>query len=75
MHSQHLMKNLPLKARPGGAEVGPKGQQGQDAGRGALMDQETEKLQRGRIDPVQVFHDKEHGLLGGKAQQDRQEGV
>ena len=61
--------------RPGRAEVGPKGQQRQDAGGGALIDQEAEQLQRGRIDPVQVFHDKEHGLLRGDAQQDRQEGV
>ena len=61
--------------RPGRAEVGPKGQQGQDAGGGALIDQQAEKLQRGRIDPVQVFHDKEHGLLRGNAQQDRQQRV
>ena len=61
--------------RPGGAEVGTKGQQRQDAGGGALIDQEAEQLQRGRIDPVQVFHDEEHRLLGGDAQQDRQEGV
>jgi hypothetical protein len=55
-------------ARPGRAEVRPKGEQRQDAGGGALIDQEAEQLQRGRIDPVQVFHDKEHGLLGGDAQ-------
>ena len=53
---------------PGWAEVGPKGQQRQDASRGALIDQETEQLQRGRINPVQILHDKEHGLLGGNAQ-------
>jgi hypothetical protein len=34
---------------------------------GALIDQETEQLQRGRIDPVQVFHNKEQGLLRGDA--------
>ena len=61
--------------RPGRAEVGPTGEQRQDAGGGALVDQEAEQLQRGRIDPVQVFHDEEHRLLGGDPQQDRQEGV
>ena len=61
--------------RPGWGEVGPKGQERQDTGRGTLVDQEAEEFQRGRIDPVQVFHDKEHGLLRGNAQQDRQEGV
>jgi hypothetical protein len=40
-----------------------------------LIDQETAQFQRGRIDPVQVFHDKEQRLLGGNTQQDRQEGV
>src|SRR5215831_2585272 len=60
---------------PGRTEVGTKGEQRQDAGGGALIDQQAEKFQRGRIDPVQVFHDKEHRLLGGDAQQDRQEGV
>jgi hypothetical protein len=60
---------------PGRAEVGPKGEQRQDAGGGALIDQEAEQLQRGRIDPVQIFHDQEHGLLGRNAQLDRQEGV
>ena len=60
---------------PRRAEVGPKGQQRQDASGGALVDQETEQLQRRRIDPVQVFHDKEDGLLGRDAQQDGQEGV
>ena len=61
--------------RPWRTEVRTKGAQRQDAGGGALIDQEAEKLQRGRIDPVQVFHDKEHGLLRGDAQQDRQQGV
>ena len=40
-----------------------------------MIDQEAEKLQRGWIDPVQVFHDKEYWLLGGDAQQDRQDGL
>jgi hypothetical protein len=40
-----------------------------------LIDQESEEFQRGRIDPVQVFHDKEHRLLGGNAQHDCQEGM
>jgi hypothetical protein len=40
-----------------------------------LIDQEAKQLQGGRIDPVQVFHDKQHRLLGGDAQQNRQEGV
>jgi hypothetical protein len=40
-----------------------------------LVDQQAEQLQCGRIDPVQVFHDKEHRLLGGDVQQDRQDGV
>src|SRR5262245_26915527 len=61
--------------RPGWAETGPKSAQRQDAGGGALIDQEAEKLQRGRIDPVQIFHDKEHRLLRGNAPQDRQQGV
>src|SRR5262252_9053410 len=58
---------------PGRAEVRTKGPQGQDTGNRALIDQETQKLQRRRIDPVQVFHDKEHGPLRRKAQQDRQQ--
>src|SRR5262245_41834322 len=62
-------------SRPRWAEVGTKGQQRQDTGGRALVDQEAEKLQRRRIDPVQVFHDKEHGLLGRNAQQRRQESL
>ena len=58
---------------PGWGEVRPKSPQRQDAGRGALINQQAEELQRGRIDPVQVFHDKEHGLLGRNAQQDGQQ--
>jgi hypothetical protein len=42
---------------------------------GALIDQKGEQFQRGRIDPVQVFHDKEHGLLDRNAEQEREEGV
>ena len=53
--------------RPGRAEVGPTSQQHQHVCSGALIDQETEQLQRGRIDPVQVFHNKEQGLLRGDA--------
>jgi hypothetical protein len=60
---------------PGRGEVGPTGQQRQDTGGGALIDQETEEFQRRRIDPVQVFHDKEQGLLRGDVQQDRQQGL
>ena len=65
-------------------EIGPpvqgrliwtKGEQRQDTGGGALIDQEAEQLERGRTDPVRVFHDKEHGLLGGDAQQDHQQDV
>jgi hypothetical protein len=40
-----------------------------------LIDQQAEQLERGRIDPVQIFHHKEHGLLGGDAPQDRQQNV
>jgi hypothetical protein len=60
---------------PGRAEVRTKGEQRQDASRGALSDQEAEELQRGRIDPVQVFHHKQHGLPGRNAQQDGQQGI
>ena len=60
---------------PGRAEVGPKRHQRQDAGGGALIDQEGEQLQRGRIDPVEIFYDEEYGLLSGDAQHDREEGV
>ena len=60
-------------SRPRRAEVGPKGQQHQDAGRGPLIDQEAEELERGGIDPVEVFHDKEHRLLDGDTEEDRQE--
>ena len=52
---------------PGGTEVGPTGKQGEDTGGGTLIHQESEQFQRGGIDPVQVFHDKEQGLLGGDA--------
>jgi hypothetical protein len=41
----------------------------------ALIDEEAEEFQRGRIDPVQVFHHQEDRLLGGHTQQDRQQGV
>ncbi len=51
-----------------GSRVRKLGQQRQEAGGGALIDQQTEKLQRGGIDPVQIFHHKEHRLLGGNAQ-------
>jgi hypothetical protein len=61
--------------RPGWAEVGPKGQEHQDTRYGALIHQQTEQFQGRRIDPVQVFHDKEHGLLDGDAQENRQEGL
>jgi hypothetical protein len=40
-----------------------------------LIHEEIEQFQGGRIDPVQVFHNKEHRLLRGDAQQDRQQGV
>jgi hypothetical protein len=40
-----------------------------------LVEQEGEQLQRGRIDPVQIFHDEERRLLGGHPPQDRQQGV
>ena len=40
-----------------------------------MIDQETEKFQRGRIDPVQVFHGKEHRLLRGDAHEDREQGL
>ena len=40
-----------------------------------MIDQQAEQLERGRIDPVQVFHNKEHWLLGSDPQQDGQEGV
>jgi hypothetical protein len=40
-----------------------------------LVDEEVEQLERGWIDPVQVFHDKKHRLLGSDTEQDRQEGV
>ena len=62
-------------SRPRWAEVGPKGQQRQDAGCRALIDEQAEEFQRGRIDPVQVFYDQEDRLLGGHTQQDRQQGV
>ncbi len=61
--------------RPRWTEVGTKGEECQDAGDGALIDQEAEQLQRGRIDPVQVFHDKQHRLLCGDSQQNCQEGL
>ena len=61
--------------RPGRVEVGPKGPQRQDARGGALIDQHGEEFQGGRIDPVQVFHDKEHRLLGGNAHHDGQESM
>jgi hypothetical protein len=60
---------------PRRAEVGPKGEQCQNAGGGALIDQQAEQFQRGWIDPVQVFHDQEHGLPCGDAQEDGQEGL
>ena len=41
----------------------PTGQQGQEPRRWPLVHQQGEELQGRRIDPVQVFHDKEDGLL------------
>src|SRR5262249_43823409 len=52
---------------------GPKGEQRQDASGGALIDQQGEQFQGRRIDPVQILHDKEHGLLCCDAQENRQE--
>jgi hypothetical protein len=40
-----------------------------------LIDQEAEQFQRGGVGPVQVFHDKEHRLLGRNALQNRQQGL
>jgi hypothetical protein len=40
-----------------------------------LIDQEGEQFQRRGVGPVQVFHDKEHRLLGRNAPQNRQEGL
>ena len=40
-----------------------------------MIDQLAEQFQGGRIDPVQVFHNKQDGLLRSNAQQDRQEVV
>ncbi len=60
---------------PGRIKVGPTGEQRQDARGRTLIDEEAEEFQRGRINPVQVFHDKEHGLLDGDAEQDRQESL
>src|SRR5262247_537272 len=62
-------------ARPWRDEVRTKGEERQDAGGRALIDQEAEQLQGGRIDPVQVFHDKQQGLLRCPAQQGRQNGL
>ena len=82
----HLRRLLTRQARqrhlremrapgPGWTEVGPTGEQRQDAGGGALIDQEGEEFQGRRIDPVQVFHHKEHRLLGGDTQEHRQQGL
>src|SRR5262249_34885528 len=62
-------------SRPRRAGVGGKGEQGQDAGGGDLVDQEGGKFQRGWIDPVQGFPHKKHGRLGGGGEQERQEGM
>jgi hypothetical protein len=40
-----------------------------------LIDQQAEEVQRGRIDPVEIFHHKEHRLLRRNAQQDGQQRV
>ena len=59
---------------PGRAEVGATGEQGQDTGSGALVNQECQELQRRGVHPMEIFHDEEHRLLGGNVHQDGQEG-
>src|SRR5262245_54707242 len=45
----------------------------QHPGGRALIDQQTEPFQCRRVDPMQVFHDQEERLLGGQAQEEREE--
>ena len=59
---------------PGRRKLGPTGQQTIQARRRALLHHQAEPLQRGRIDPVQVFDDEEHRLLLGLRQQPGQQG-
>jgi hypothetical protein len=82
-HHRDLLPGQPVQRhlgevgapRPGRAEVRAKGQERQDARGRGLINKETEQLQRRRIDPVQVFHDKQHWLLGGGVQHHGQESV
>ena len=55
-------------------KLGPTGQQGQEPGRRPLLHQQGEELQRRGVDPVQVFHHKEDGLLLRQRQQPGQQG-
>ena len=49
-------------AAPGRHELGPEGDQHQDRQALHPLDQQTERCQRGRIDPVHVFVQGEHRL-------------
>ena len=46
----------------------------QDGGRWYLLDHEVQQFQGRWVRPVQVFQDKEHRLLFGKFQEDRDNG-
>ena len=50
---------------PRRAEIGPKGEEGQQPGGRHLIEEEREDLQRGGISPVEIFPGTVHrGLLG-----------
>src|SRR5712691_11839458 len=55
---------------PGRLKMWAAGQQGIDGSGWDLLDQKTKELQGGRISPVQIFQDKEHGVLLCQFEQD-----
>ena len=56
---------------PGRAKLRTIGEQDEDARRRDVVDEQGEELQRGGIDPVQVFDDEQHRLIRGVRQDDR----
>jgi hypothetical protein len=60
---------------PGRVKLGAGGQHQTEPPRGALVDEQAQQLQRGRIHPVQVFHHHEDRLAPGFGVQPGQQEV
>jgi hypothetical protein len=52
--------------QPRWLHCGPTRDDGEERCRGALLDEQLQKGEGRWIDPVQVFYDKEHGMMSGQ---------